>query len=599
MRFELGWAARCALLLGWFVLPACDDGGGGGGQAPAEDGGVEADGGDCSPGTAGCRCLMDDTCRLPELTCSMGTCQDLSTPCDPAEERCPPAEPKCYTPCRGNIVDPDGTVRVCLADGVIRGCLAGAQCLQGSCTAIAAPNAQVADPGVCARPADCPAFQTCLRGRCYAECEQNAECDALPGNPRTCVHRVCREQCGVDMPCTDPETYCDTGICQKLLPPGEPSVIVPGAFELVDANLVFTASSTTGALRLRNTGTGDLVLTVRKADQISIAPDDTPETIVDQPLPWLTLNGERLDQIEVQVPEGGEAVVALGGADDHGFSRYTGHLEITGPGLPIQRARVAYSTGITGRWSGTAFVFGTFEGGAEIDAWMASKPSDTNIPNAFMQVWASYRNGGLPLDQMGALVQATLTGAWDQPRVRALCAAAGNADGVVCAPFTNADGVIPYVSNVDANPVPAGVVETPFSIEVRAGDCGDGAPDGAVCASGRIDSDVALHYPADPAIDLVFNGDPSGCERENASQGCVTTLAAFDAQMAIGARQAGACRGADAAEATVRLPWLVNGFRPAAGDIEGTEAHECRRGGAPFGGAMLADDQRFAEANPV
>jgi hypothetical protein len=595
MKHQLTQAARLALLLGWFGcgLIACDDDGGG---TAATDAGPGADAGeDCAAGTEDCRCLMDGTCRLAGLTCSAGICRDETEPCDVAIERCPPAEPRCYSPCQSDRITDDGDVIVCAPDGLMAGCLPGTECDEGTCVAPAPANAQTTEPGQCSHEAECPDFQACLRGRCYAECEATAECANMPGNPRACERRVCREQCANDAPCTDLNTFCDNGICQPLVPPdAEPTPPPTGAFTLSDGSLTFTATKTTRSVELSNVGSAPLRLTVRKSEQITIAQDRTPQRITEQALPWLSLNDQRVDAIELEVPVGETVTLTIAGAHDHAFARWTGRLEISGEGLPTQSVRLVYSTGLTGRWSGTAFTFGNFGGGAETDAWAADPSNDEPaIPNAFMRVWAQYRNGGVNLVEMGAIVQATLTGAWDQPRVRALCAASGAIDGAVCAPFNNANGVVLYTSNVVANPVPSGVVQSAFSMEVATTDCGDGA-----CATGRIDSDVALQYPGDPLIELVLATASDACEREDDVQGCVTTLAGFDVELDIGARRQGAC-DAEAFHTNISQPWLVDGFVPpgVTNDDGAPSMVECRgtQGALPERDA----NARFAEANPV
>ena len=75
----------------------------------------------CDPGTLGCPCLTDNTCRLDTLSCVDGTCVQPAQVCE--GDRCAPPVPRCYSPCTNDLVEEDGSVRSCSQEGLLDGCI--------------------------------------------------------------------------------------------------------------------------------------------------------------------------------------------------------------------------------------------------------------------------------------------------------------------------------------------------------------------------------------------------------------------------------------------------------------------------------------------
>ena len=609
----------------WALLAAvgCDDGSGGGSGDAGTDGSMDMQVGPdaaegCATGTEDCRCLMDETCRVQGLECVEGICRNALAECNPAIERCPPANPQCYSPCRGDLTTADGAVRRCQPNGLLAGCLSGQSCVLGSCVPDNAQKQAGLPPGLCAVESDCPAFQTCIRGRCFSDCEEDADCESeCPRDPAcvdecgddegcigdcdddpdcsnvqpVCHLQVCRQLCGERAPCEANGQVCNDGICLPLVEPGAPVDLPEGAGFQVEPNVIsFTASTPRGSFVVRNTGSVPLSFTIERTRQRTVSLDGVEQVITndvdimtDAPLLWLAVNGVDRDFAPIIIEAGAEAEVELSNARTEEFSRWSGELRIRTTGAE-ETVELNYTGDVAGRWVGTAYAFGSFpDGGDALDAWSADPSgSADDVPNAFVQAWARYRNGDPQVGstQMAAIIDATLTGSWAFPRVRELCAEMESAEGGVppiCAPFTG-NGANPVLLYTSGGPdrIPSGVIEMDFALHLEAGDdCDDDT-----CFSGRLDSDTALQYGGNPAVELTFDGDPLDCARTDAL-GCAQFINRLDAEIVVAGRQPGVdC------PAPVTLPWLVPGFwSPSA---QSDDWSECRGDGAPL-----------AQANPI
>ena len=614
------------------VFVGCDDGGGGstaptpdmaavadtgGDGGGGDDGGRDGGGGDatpapdmdtCNPGTEDCRCLMDGSCRVDGLICVSNRCIDPNRDCDPEVERCPPADPICYTPCRGDLLAEDGTVRVCSNEGLMVGCLGENTCIQGSCVPA---EGQKAAAGTCGSETECPDFQTCIRGRCFSDCEVDGDCDATS----VCHRHVCRQQCN-GQGCAGRNEVCQGSICLPLAPAGAPEPVSAGQGFQVDRRSVQFASDTTeGSFFVINVGTAPIRVQVRKADELAVGPDGTLQRIVDQPLLWVELGAgddapARVQTLDFDVPARARVEVHVAETRKAGLSRWEGGLEVAAEGLGAQALRLVYNEDVAGRWTGTAYAFGNFPDGARpeegvypLDAWRADRGNAQRlaaVPNAFVQAWGRFRNGNLGLPEMAAVVDATLTGSWDFPRVRALCRAANFEAGTVCAPFggTGSRSVIAYSTSAE---VPSGIVEMDFALNLRAPTAAertrlcDGAPH---CVVGRIDSTAALQYGGNPEVALIFSGDPAECARRGAA-GCTVDLVDLQAEIGVAGRFRPADRRANPQcepdFATFSTPWLVPGLAPPGGSVLDDDGYVSR---------VECLDERFvggpgAQANPI
>ncbi len=583
-----GWILPIMLAL--FAV-GCDDGADGEPQAdaapadadPADIGPLDAapdSAPDCEPGTDGCRCLMDQTCRLPGLACVDGRCLDPAENCDPAVQRCPPADPVCFTPCRGDLRAEDGSRRVCSSEGLMRGCLGDQICDRGACVPGDGVRKQAGPaPGTCAMEVDCPDHQTCILGRCYSDCLLEADC----ADGQTCHRQVCRQTC-VATAC-DEGYACRDSVCLPIAEPGEPDPVDPGlAFHVDRGALAFTGSVPGATVQISNTGVGELSVTVRKAEQVTVDAQGREQRVDENPLTWLEMGVgppgadaiavEAVPEVRAQIAPGEAVILRLDGAETESHIRWSGRLAIEAEGLGTRYIGVSFSARPDGRWVGTAYSFANFPDGADplrgefpLEEWRADR-SDTaplqRVPNAFLQAWGGFRNGELGPDVMEALIDSTLTGSWDFPRVHRLCREAGFEAGTICAPFggTGSRSVVPYSTTAK---VPSGVVEMDFAMEIGGEAPADCGPD-AHCIGGRIDSTTALQYAGEPALVLQFADAPTTCAPGGGL--CTVTLDRFEATVGVSRRHAPlADPGGDGCpDGELReRPWLVPGFEPPGG----------------------------------
>lgn len=610
-------------LCGLLGLVGCDDGGGGS-QTPAADMQIAGDAAPtdgaradavaqdaattdaeaprpdmdpaCSPGTEDCRCLMDGTCRLDGLLCVEGRCVDANADCDPAVERCPPANPKCYTPCRGDIFAEDGTLRVCSPEGLMAGCLAGAVCDRGACVPEGAAKDGEA-PGTCESETACADFQTCIRGRCYSDCDNDANC----ADGATCFRHVCRQRCTDEVPCAAQGYVCNDGLCLPLAPPGESQPISSEqSFALSGSFISFTSGVTEGSFSVANLGNTPIQLVISKDEQRTF--EDGREVVVtEDPLLWLEMGidrPQRVGRLELSIGPGNTAQIQLAGARTEGRSRWEGRLKIESPGGGPRFVRLEYSEEAAGRWVGSAYAFGVFPDGARpqdgffpLEAWRANRANTRlldDVPNAFMQAWGRFRSGDVGLPEMAAIIDATLTGSWDFPRVRELCLAENGDPNAICAPFggTGSRSVITYTATGDIDRVPSGMVELDFALNLRKPNaaerdrlCGGSEH----CVVGRIDSSTAIQYAGNPEVALVFDADPTTCAARGAG-GCTVSLRSLDARIAVGGRyqpEDGRPAGCGEGFLLREVPWLVPGFAPISGDVFKTDCVDQRFPGTP------------------
>lgn len=582
-------------LVGWVLLGACA-------EEPI-----------CDPGTAGCACLSDATCRLDELTCVEGTCVSTDRACESG--LCPPSEPLCFTPCSGDLVDADGTVRACSAEGLLRGCIGGQVCVQGTCVGATARG--LSTPGSCDGDEACPEHQACIDGRCFSTCEDDGQCSA----DRTCFRTVCRLRCSDRTPCPAGWACGTRGVCLPLAEAQpDPEVIGEGSFELGVRWVELSKRQSTAEIPIRNLSTRSETLVIRKYEERIFNADGSSTTVrADEdasPLFWLAMGvgtARVVREVVVTVPPGSEVPLLVADAVHPREEIWRGVLEVTSETLGRETVELVYRGEITGRWSGTTHYFGNFESGPELETWRAdrSDPSRLDaVPNAFLQAWGRFRSGRIGLPEMQALVQATLTGSWQFERVRELCREAGFGPTTACAPFggTGSDAVIPYTSAVNLNRIPTGMVDLPLVLHLReagpidradATGCGrSGLGSGDVCLVGRVETLQSLQYPNDPRVVVRLAAGAGECTSEGPA-GCIVELDDFHVETGLGARfDVGPTEACGATRFELRSePWLVPGFAAPRAEV-GDDRFECRDRQQPFTSDPAAS-AAFARANPV
>jgi len=235
----------------------------------------------------------------------------------PPDER-PPADPRCYTPCQTDLTPERG----CLSGDLMEGCVAGRECIAGTCRLPAeqrprggcdqdagcgagllcrdgtcypdgpracdlpgdCPADEVClggrcfldEPGTCRRDADCPIHQACLDGQCYSNCQADRDCS----DPRVCYLRVCRLPCrtGGD-PCPE-DTACrsddgDMGVCMPVGAATEDPapVSAPNTFSLHKTALEFSPERTSAFVVLTNNGDRPHTYRLRKRSMTAYRAD--------------------------------------------------------------------------------------------------------------------------------------------------------------------------------------------------------------------------------------------------------------------------------------------------------------------------------------
>src|SRR5205085_1501105 len=142
-------------------------------------------------------------------------------------------------------------VRECEADGLMRGCIADQECVDGSCVPTGQPKP------LCGSDLDCPFFQACLSGGCYSNCEDHVDCPPGLG----CHQHVCRVPCESVSGGAGCEAgfHCDApdganGYCSPLAPPEPtevPTMPEAAAFALDRSSVAFSNVETTASFHIQ------------------------------------------------------------------------------------------------------------------------------------------------------------------------------------------------------------------------------------------------------------------------------------------------------------------------------------------------------------
>jgi hypothetical protein len=580
------------------------------------NGGAECSGGECE-------CSSDADCSDGDA-CVDGFCE--AADCDELGN-CRSSALTCYTPCKGPLARPDGTLRACSPEGLMAGCIGGSVCDKGSCIPEAmvstrsVPDSVAAKLGTCEQDVDCPDYQACLGGRCRSTCSATSDCAA----GAECVRTVCRKTCTEETLCEQAGYACVDGNCLPTVAPSSSVVSdVDGTFGVSVNRLDFAGRRDSGTFEISNDTSATQVFTVTKAVERVTSQDGLRVTRASEgnaPLPWVTVgSGQATDvRTRVVIGPGESAEVEIRGARKEGLARWTGELAVEHEDLGKRTITLTYSDDLDGRWTGRIYTFGSFDDGARpelnsnpLDDWTADRRNIAlldDIPNAFLQVWGRFRNNALSIEEWRAIAVSTLQETWASRRVQELCSDAGFGADAVCAPFggSGSQSVLLYSSAGSVNRVPSGVVELDFAIDMRQAtpdevEAMPGCDGDEACYVGRINSDSALQYGGNPLLTMTLDGDPGDCA-DSGSGGCRIPLGSFDSTIAVGGRyipEEGdtGCELRDGLELR-EVPWLVRAFSPpgAKGEDGPRVATECRDGLLPF--AEVAANVDFAAANPV
>lgn len=550
----------------------------------------------CSAGVLGCVCFDNGTCNAG-LECKAGTCVDPAMLLE-----IPPADPRCYTPCSSGMTDATtGLYRPCSVDGLMEGCIQGAECVEGSCVA---PSTA---PPACTEDVDCPDYQACIAGQCYSNCEYDSDCGGL----LRCHRKVCRQPCMADdaAGCPTNETCelvsAEAGFCMPLAQPvGASSTQVDGTYKVGPSPLVFSNISPSHTLVITNDSPRAVDFTLRKESHRVYSADGVLSD-TNAPMPWVAMgpvgNTQYAPSITIRA-QGGEAVeVAFAVAPSGAPPRWDGTLHIESD-LGERRVQLEYSTEPDGRWTGKAYYFTQF-GDVNLDAWIAGTVPANQVENAFVQHFQNLLDGAMTLREFEAVLNSVINESWKWRTVRENC----DPSLYACYPSTtrsNGDkegrlGLGILSAEVATAPVPAGVVELPLALDLKR--------NGSTGMIGKIASNESLHYPGNPAVSIAFEGDPATCATGLDPAACVAKMSAFGSTIVLGGRYAAdpglPCSSVGGATfQSADIPWLVPGFfeDTAVDGLTGARyRHECRADEQPFGAMAVDENLAWAAANPI
>jgi hypothetical protein len=536
----------------------------------------------CELGSEGCHCNDADACQEGSI-CLAGRCLGIMS--------VPPENPVCYYPCEEDLIVDGDLISACDSDGLLSGCLTDQDCVSGNCLA------EGAERPTCAEDAECPFFQVCLQGHCYANCTSSDDC--ITG--MACHQKACRIPCQTNLgSAACPKDYsCATvdgenGHCMPLAGRNLKAVsglttLPSGGMTLEPSTFLFSNIDTTDSFKIVPIGNRSQTFTVRKVSHILYDENGNPD-IVDVPrdaetheyvtdfecdaakgecpLSWLSLafdgSPTQAASIEVVATAGCDSncpVITLGNAGAAPGVRWTGVLEVaTLDGRARDYITLSYVQRPEGHWAGSMFYFANFSDNG-LDTWelRADKSNVSGVDNGLIQRWGALRAGSLDAwGEFKAVLTSTRTESWKYGRVKEKCADINGNNDAACYPFSNAAGVRTYVANKDESTVPSGLSEMPMAVNLMI-DTASGQTE----LKGRIESRVAMHYAGNPAITLSFAADPQlpdSCADEIASD-CIVYLADMETAISVGGRYLTSFGGSCATGyVKKKLPWLVPGF---------------------------------------
>lgn len=569
----------------------------------------------CELGSEGCQCTGAGTCGSG-LRCVADMCL--------AARSLPPAAPQCYTPCEADLVDESGQTRVCDAEGLLPGCVDGRECVDGSCVEPGAPKP------TCTSDVECPFFQVCLQGGCYANCERHDQCPAGMG----CYQKACRipcqsikggSNCPAEYSCSAPDG--ENGYCTLLAPPpkddGDGGAPPPsGGFRVSAEFLEFSNTHVEDAFTLVSEDAFSQTFQIRKlwhtitdasGNQEHVALKIDPLTGAaatcdaargECPMSWLSLGHDGSSTqdttLEVTALPGCEddcPRIRLSGVANAPGVTWEGELEITGTSGRTT-VLLRYTQRPEGQWTGAMHYFGNFDDRA-IDDWREDVQNTSEVKNALLLRWSAFRRGDIPWDEFEAVLTATREGSWAFQRVRERCRQINGGDpNARCYPYSNPQGMKSYVQDIDATPIPTGISELSMAMNLRLVQAGQEGCQDAACLAGRIETQATLHYPANPSVLIGLASAPS-------TGALIIPVTEMAAEAVVGARAlsdpTSPCQTGSSKLAT---PWLVDGFTADSyprEDGSGRLQYHCLDSQVPYTGTpdSVALNARLARGNPV
>jgi hypothetical protein len=565
---------------------------------------------ECPLGLQGCACNTDGTCAPGPfgvaLACQAGICDVIED--DSEEPGMPSAD--CYTPCSQSLTMPDGTFRYCSDDGLMEGCIAGLECVQGSCVG----DGEL--PGACSDAVDCPSHQTCIGDLCLSNCDLDSDCS----DGTACHERVCRSLCTSTSSSCANGFICNTsdgvdGVCMPQVDVDLDAPDTPGLpFEVSVNDLAFTNNRISNFFEITNNSDRAEDFVVKKVEHTEITIDGR-QVDNETPLFWMEMGevgAEALgDEYMVEILPGETVTVSVTEAFNETIDRWEGRIVVVNDRLGEHPIRLEYSTQPEGQWSGSIYYFINFDD-ADIDNWI-DKISNPNVPapdkrtaadqtqNAFVRKWTDFRTNPLFTQRnFDAVVRSTLDGAWQYAGVQEACDEQFSQSAfALCYLFADGspgdDGIEIYTDDEGLR-VPTGVMEMPYTIRLKSGQ-------GTYAYNGRVETPYSLQYPGLPPVELEFARDPQTCEDDSAET-CLAPLKTFKSDVLVGGRYLtdGGC--AEATFEEVEVPWLVPHFVEGTVQPEGSPRvrKECRESTFPYDSATSLGKKQntsLAGANPL
>ena len=438
----------------------------------------------CEDGKRGCACTEARSCAAG-LVCLNGLCVR-----EPSEALPRPADPQCYTPCNQSVVTTGGTTRVCSPEGLLAGCLEGLDCVAGTCVAAGRREngGEEGAPGACTADADCPDFAACLKGACMPNCERDGDCP----QGLACSRKVCRFRCTTSDPSSCPAGHSCTsqqgeaGVCLPLVDAPAGSSGVSGTFRVSPTRLELSNVTARQSFVIKNDSRQALEFVVHRKAERRPGKDGGAEAVAEgQALSWLPVDRVRQcsraslgEPLRVLVEgNGGTVEIEVCEAGRSEQPSWTGALEVSSSQLGTRTVDLAYAERPDGQWMGTMVYLGAFETDG-LASWVAAGRADgaalQGVRNAFVRRFGELKYGRLSWREFLAVLQATRSGSWQWPSVREICAS--KAPQGACYLYDVKDRVVTYTSSQATVPVPSGVVEVPFAMNIRAAAAATAAP---------------------------------------------------------------------------------------------------------------------------
>lgn len=523
-----------------------------------------------------------------------------------------PGNPKCYTPCKSDFVKSDGSFIKCSSEKLMKGCFFGTKCVNGTCINPETPFRNGGtEQGTCEEESDCPDYQTCIGGRCYSNCEKESDCD----DSSKCHRKVCRTKCDVNSDSCEKKLYCATtdgnnGVCMPLTQSADIDEGAGGTFK-IDKNLISVSNvKTEASFKIFNKSSIGREFIIKKTKH-SYKDSDGIHTVKTGAMKWILIGeaGSESDQNEFSVfIEAGENIsIGIKDTGTNELGRWNGVVSVTNDKMGSKDVNISFAAVPEGQWIGKMQYFANFGdkdlfeyGDGDKNGWFYNKNDFgtklTKVGNAFIQKWGNFRNGKISYDEISAAIVSMTTGSWNWKSTRDICP-----EGKACFLYDNSKGYIIFTSDETKQPVPSGLSELPFGINLKKG-----TTDKQFV--GRVDTGTALHYFGNPAVSLEYEDNPAdgGCSVSANGGDCLIYLKNFDFTAFVGGRyktddNPGSCPADQFKH--FRIPWLVEGFTKGTYAQESNRyRYECRQKTTPLDTADAKNidiNTNVASANPV